>query len=928
MSDVELKVGADAGDLLRGLKQAKEELIAMRDAAEKAKKELADSMQTGAKATQAFEAEIQRLLSLQKAQADYIDKLNKKIAEYDAALVKATNAGDFAKQTQKIAELKDEIEKLKKQLQELAAASKANTEAGKNDNDVTNKKNTLLRQLVISLNNAAKAFNGLKKVIVGLGFSAVISYITDFINSINLFGSSAEKNAERLEKLNDELERQKKLMRENIGLIDFETKMEIERMKRSGSSTWAIGTKELVGMNKQLNEMIKTADKAERALQQGLWIEKGVLFDPEKDPFEEESDGLKKLRKEYEDANNDVLAQRRALALASSKNITKLFEDRKKEEEKLAKEREKNAKAAEKEEEARLRRLYALEKELAYARIEPLADNRKKELLKEELNYLYAIKDLEVKKIKASEQEKVVIDKLAEQEIVNSNARKLKINTAYFEEVSKLMREAQENAQEITLKGEELDIMQVNSRFDKILETIADARKRLLAAGVKEGSLEFQILGGQSKQVEEARQKEITDVTNKWALDRLEKLEDIASAENEILTMAGVNGKKLEEIKERNKLYIIINYGKRKLALLESIGGEENKVQIAQIKKSIQDAQKALSAMGASKFSLVKLLGLDSLKPEELEAVMASVDILKSALSEAAGSLISIQDNAINKSRERINQIEDEIRAQEDALKREKDLAAEGYANNVAMEERRIADLKSKKAAEQQIEKEALAKKKEMQRTQLMIDSATQASSLSTAIANIIKVYSSLPLGGQILAATAIAASVAAFTYGKIQAFKAINTTTAKKGRRVAKGKSHDQGGNKYLSMDGNDPHIFELQKGEWVVNDESSKKYDPVLEAINNDTLDKMSRSQLRRILKPYGIHLETEASTRISKKVEAATAGKVVVIKSQDDDANWEKQNNILKGMGTKEKTIDYVPGYRIEREGNRVRKIKLND
>jgi hypothetical protein len=920
MSDVELKVGSDAGDLLKGLKQAKEELIAMREAAEKAKKELADSMQSGVKATQAFEAEIQRLLALQKAQADGIDKLNRKIAEYEAALAKSMNTAEVEKLIKKIEELQSEIEKLKKEMAALTTAENANTAASKKNGDAIKQKTILHRIFATVVDTSTKALTGFGKNLLGLGIGAVIGWLTSLITTFDFFADStetAEEKTERLKKVMEELnavmDRSNKNALATVDAIKSETQIRIEQAKQRGATEAEIHKITMAGLKEEREASYVATQEDYKAVKSAM--ENAELS------AEQRAEILEKQRKN-ESLYNSYFTK---LRLEEEKEKTRVYLEARKNALKAAEERKKQLEK----EYALMQQLLRLEQELAKARLEYLTDGRIKDLLTEELNTLYRVKDLELQKRKATAAEIILIDKIIEQELINTNARKLKINTKYFEDVSRALDDAQQGLMDVTLKGEAQEIANVNERFDKIKNTIEEARKKLVAAGVSGDSLEMQILGGQSIQLEEARQKEITEVTNKWSLERLEKLEEVATAENEILKMEGVKGKALEEIKERNKLYIIINYGKRKLALLESIGGEENKLQIAQIKKAIQDAEKALSEMGKPKFSLLKFFGLDKLEKAELQAIGGSLDIMKSALSDTASAIIGIQDNAINKSRERINQIEDEIRAQEDAVKKAKDLAAEGYANNLAMEERKLATLKAKKVAEQQIEKEALEKKKEMQRTQLLIDSATQASSLATAIANIIKVYSSLPFGGQVLAAAAIAGSVAAFTYGRIQAFKAINTTTARTGRRVSKGKRHSDGGNKYLSLDGNDPHIFEIEEGEWVTNRESSQKYDPILEAINNDTLDKLNRFQLGRMLKPYGIHLEPEASGRISKKVEAAATGNIVVINSpNNDDANWEKQNNILKGIGTKEKTVEYVPGYRIERDGNRVRKIKVND
>jgi len=169
---------------------------------------------------------------------------------------------------------------------------------------------------------------------------------------------------------------------------------------------------------------------------------------------------------------------------------------------------------------------------------------------------------------------------------------------------------------------------------------------------------------------------------------------------------------------------------------------------------------------------------------------------------------------------------DDEVSAAENALNREIDLRNQGYANDVALREKELADAKDaqRRAAEEQ---------KKVAQEQILLDAAMQTSSMITASANILKQFPNpaawIPM---------MAAMWGAFAYAKVKAYQASTKSIKFKdgGVMLLEGGSHESGHDVNLGI-GPDGSNLRAEGGEYfaVINKRSSRKYGSAIPAVVN---------------------------------------------------------------------------------------------
>jgi hypothetical protein len=250
------------------------------------------------------------------------------------------------------------------------------------------------------------------------------------------------------------------------------------------------------------------------------------------------------------------------------------------------------------------------------------------------------------------------------------------------------------------------------------------------------------------------------------------------------------------------------------LALLDLQGGIEAELTRKNIKQQIGIIQNEIDKADDKSFSIWKLIGIDP----NSDQGKAAIDSLKESTSIILDQIGQVMDAELAKAEQHTQLIQQQLDEAESQLDKEKELQEKGLANNVDAKQKEIAQLK--------IEKDkALEEEKKAQKEQFLLDTATQASSLITATANIIKGFSTIPLIGQILSVAAIALMFSTFAAAKIKANESINAK-AEYGaygddHGVVTGKRHSQGGEKFLD------HI-EVEQGEaWgVFSRSATQKY------------------------------------------------------------------------------------------------------
>ena len=170
---------------------------------------------------------------------------------------------------------------------------------------------------------------------------------------------------------------------------------------------------------------------------------------------------------------------------------------------------------------------------------------------------------------------------------------------------------------------------------------------------------------------------------------------------------------------------------------------------------------------------------------------------------------------------------DDEVSAAENALNREIELRNQGYANNVALRERELADAKEK-------QKRAVEEQKKIAQEQILLDAAMQTSSLITASANIWKQFSTKPL----LALAMLGTMWGSFIYSKAKAYQVSQKSVQFRegGVMMLEGGSHESGHDVNLGI-GPDGSNLRAEGGEYfaVINKRNSRKYGSEIPAVVN---------------------------------------------------------------------------------------------
>lgn len=160
--------------------------------------------------------------------------------------------------------------------------------------------------------------------------------------------------------------------------------------------------------------------------------------------------------------------------------------------------------------------------------------------------------------------------------------------------------------------------------------------------------------------------------------------------------------------------------------------------------------------------------------------------------------------------------LDDQIQMTQDALNAEIELMTAGYANNVDAKRKELEELKKEREKALREEEKALKAKQQM-------ESAYQAASIISAIANIFKGSSEFGPLGWIAAIAASAAMVGAFVVAKTKAAAATKLAEGGTGTEtgIIKGRSHREGGERFLD------HV-EVERGEmWgVLSKRATAKY------------------------------------------------------------------------------------------------------
>ena len=407
----------------------------------------------------------------------------------------------------------------------------------------------------------------------------------------------------------------------------------------------------------------------------------------------------------------------------------------------------------------------------------------------------------------------------------DANNRLLELEKKHNEEKTKLRLEGEKMIVELQKAGAARELALAEAEHNEKLNDIATKFKN-------ETDLKIRLTEAENAAYEDRKKKITLDARQK------EISENQSFEESMLEIMTGFAGESVavEEQKQIALSQIRLKYAKENLNNLVANGGTDAEVAAAVL--AVQKAQKAAddAVKNGKKFSWTKLLGMDKLKPEEQQAVVDASKQMLSSLSQITDGLIENYQRQIDKKQEAIDQYNNEISDLEERLEEEKALRENGFANNVEVIEKEIEAKKAQRDEEIRQQKEMQEKQRQLQKMQMVADTAVQLVNMITASTEIFKSLAGIPFIGVPLAIATIATMFGAFAIAKANAFNSVNSQKMRGGGMIGGDKSHEMGGKKYYSADGDG---YELEDGEHVMPKDKTSKYFKLLEAMRTDNFN-----------------------------------------------------------------------------------------
>jgi tape measure domain-containing protein len=338
-----------------------------------------------------------------------------------------------------------------------------------------------------------------------------------------------------------------------------------------------------------------------------------------------------------------------------------------------------------------------------------------------------------------------------------------------------------------------------------------------------------------------------------------------------------------ELILQQARLRAEINFQEQFLAALGA-GNDERKAllaaQIETLKAQLENIDLQIATPeGKKPFDLLEFFGI---APDDQDEFKKAVGQIINGIEAITESRVRAAEAAVDAAQAQVEASKDAVEQAEDALERELELAATGEASNVALRQAELDAAKRQAEEAKKIRDAALKEQQKAARAQLIVDSATQASSIVTATANLFASGSKFGFVGIALAVAQVASMIALFASIKARA-KALTVQKFRKGGEVQGGEIHGM------------PHEaggvpIEAEGGEFIVKKSETARHKTLLQAVNAGDTPRMV-AYLERL---GGARRDIEATNS------AATAGDIVVNVKNTADAKvrallWE--NNKLQ-------------------------------
>lgn len=275
------------------------------------------------------------------------------------------------------------------------------------------------------------------------------------------------------------------------------------------------------------------------------------------------------------------------------------------------------------------------------------------------------------------------------------------------------------------------------------------------------------------------KQKAILEIQREYATKRLVLRQAALRAEHDA-EVKGLEGE-LEVLRSRNdedaqlrRIQIT-----RSLELLDQKFNLENTKAQDETAKLVNDLQAQREKLGqAPPFNLIKFLGFT---PEEFTNLQTTLGNVEQFVQQSLQIQLQAIDQEIANSQRRESEYERSIDSLQSRLEKEQELGEQGKANNANRIAAEIKQQEEAAAREKEIQAQALEERKRIQKQQILADSLTQASNIITASSQILATMAKDPVSVAI-AFTTIGTMIAGFILSKSAALKAVESQKLKEG--------------------------------------------------------------------------------------------------------------------------------------------------
>lgn len=568
---------------------------------------------------------------------------------------------------------------------------------------------------------------------------------------------------------------------------------------------------------------------------------------------------------------------------------------------------------------ALLDQLAKLQNDFNSAQIAGIEDAETKEVAQNDVNFQNKIRTLQ-------QQQKDLIDEAKRNKfpslapLIQDNIREISLliaeaeregqaaDIAIINKYAALKLKAQQDsirAIGVLLKDEtQARVDAINANYDKV--TI-EAKKN----GVLTDALE--------KKLAQQRQSDISDIESKAILDRLTRNNELEIAFIESQgRRPGELQATFDQEQQRAILANDLAFQKKRIEILTAtlaINGaltpDQTKQLADAVKKFNKDTGQDQSNKESDKSNIFKALGVDNDTEANIKRYAEAASTVGRITSDLFSNLQQGAEQQVTAIQKQIDALNNLIQADQNAVDKQQALFDKGRANSLDAAKKQLADDLANKAKLQKQAEDAQKKANELKKAELVADSISQVSNLITAATEIYKSVSVIPVIGPALAFATVAAMFASFAAAKVVAFNSVNSQSAEDGG-IAGGDRHSSGGNKYVSMDGKDRNILEIERGERIFSRKNTEKHKALFEAIQNNDYSRLDINDvsIRDLLHGTGVMQQLEVAKRTgNQNITLQDRANNVVIIGGNSDKYLSSIDKKMDNLNRKEPiVIDY--------------------